>query len=170
MFKRFVSWFKEFFGFAEQVVEPLPDDAWQRMFALAEKAKLLKLPDINISHFDVNLAVFSKNVDELFMRFEMMISCIEKEEDTPHWWDERGRTRYLDPLPDFYYEIKPGYRHPQKVLEMLLEKVEVIHNLLEVKKIDVNHQYYHYMRKEFYSIVSDTLEVLNVSFALGNQK
>lgn len=170
MFNKIIAYLAEFFGIKKEVPIVLPEDVWERMFILAESSKQLKLGPITVNHLDVVVETFTATVDELFMRIEVMIACITAEEDPPDWWKERDRTKYAELLPNFYFATKPGYRDPQQVLEMLVEKVEVIHHLLVTKEMDINHHYYHYMRKEFYSIISDTVEILNVSAKLGNLK
>lgn len=167
MLKQWLGRCRRLFGIAAvEEVEPVPEDAWELMFYLARHLKEVALTPITILHYDYLLEVFSQNADELFSRVEMMISCIENESDVSIEWDERGRTRYYEPIPDFYFSVKFGYRHPQQILLMVIEKVEVIHYLLESKQLNQNHPYYHYMRREFYSVISDVNSVLQTSVKL----
>ena len=144
-----------------------PVDSWERMFTMAHYAQDFKLGPLDINHYDYTVEVVSSNVDELFAQLENMITCIAHEADVPDGWNDRNRTKWIDPIPDYYYHVKPGYRQPQDVLEIVIEKVMVIYNLLESQEIYALHPYYSYMRREFNTVVSDILEVLNVSIALG---
>lgn len=161
--KRLKTWL-----LGEEVLLPTqwPEDAWDRMLMMAHYAQDFKLGPIGVHHYDTTVEVMSKNVDELFAQLETLIHCTANEEDVPDGWNDRDRTKWVDPLPDYYFSTKAGYRQPQDVLDIVIEKVMVIHNLLESHEIVVIHPYYSYMRREFYSVVCDVVEVLNASYEL----
>jgi hypothetical protein len=163
-FKRLKTWL-----LGEEILLPKewPVDSWDRMFTMAHYAQEFKLGELGVHHLDHTVEVVSSNVDELFAQLEILINCVAHEEDVPDGWNDRNRTKWIDPIPDYYYHVKHGYRQPQEVLEIVVEKALVIYNLIESQEITVIHPYYSYMRREFNGVVCDVLEVLNVSLALS---
>lgn len=164
LLKRFKAWL---LGNEVLLPKEWPEDVWERMFMMGHYAMELQLGPISIYHFDITIEVSTKDVDELFAHLEIMIRCLANSSDVPDGWNDRSRTKWIDPIPDYYYGIKPGYRSPQAVLDIVVEKVMVIHNLIESNEIIVIHPYYSYMRREFYTVVSDVIEVLNASMVMG---
>ncbi|MNE89701.1 hypothetical protein D3C80_1871430 [compost metagenome] len=71
-------------------------------------------------------------------------------------------------IVDYYYDVRSGYRAPQDVLELLLQKLSVIHYEYVDKYTDPLHSYSIYMRKNFSGVVSDVLSVLETSITIRN--
>lgn len=163
MLKRWFQWVKEFFGFDVPLPTPLPEDAWDLMFALKEQCGKLKLSGFIVTDYDTVAETYAAHIGDLFKRLEMVIKCIQTECETPAEWADRSRSKMLDTLPDFYYDPETGYHTPGEVLKILIEKVEVIHYLLDSKQMDAQHLYTPYLRKEFLSVISDTIEIFKVS-------
>lgn len=166
MFKRLLHWFqKEPDVIAEP--EPWPEDIWLRMYAMAQAAESWTLDQLSVVHFDAMVDVTTSSIHQLFRRIEVMISCIDIQSDTPSWWDDRNRDKQPVSLAEYYYDKRFGYHEPQDVLTKLIEKVAVIHYQIDTQRINVSHEYHSYMRREFFQIVSDIVEVLTASHELA---
>lgn len=164
MFKQLVFWLKWLAGC--EPVEPkieFPDEAWEKMFTLATFCKGMSLGPIEIEHFDIKLELFSDTATELFIRMEMLIRCMQSFGDPPDVWSERRREVETISIVDYYFDTRHGYRSPQSVMDSLLQKVAVIHHLLEEKQLVKSHAYYPYMKREFFSIIADANAVLSAS-------
>lgn len=148
--------------------ERLPDDDWERMFLLAEVATSIKLPQLGSKHFDVTLMTYTDTVNDLFFRLDTLYSCMRSETDTPNTWRARRRSMSEVTIVDYYYDVRSGYRAPQDVLELLLQKLSVIHYEYVDKYTDPLHSYSIYMRKNFSGVVSDVLSVLETSIMIRN--
>lgn len=161
MFKRFIHWL---FDIREEpplaVEEPLSDDPWERMFQLADVLRLAQLVDLDNTHLDVRPLMFSDNIAQLYERMEMIITSIQDEEAQHPTWKARRRELLAVPAPDYYYSSKFGYRHPQDVLAIMLEKIAIIHHLLETKAMDDQHVYHPYLKREFTAVVRDVCTIL----------
>jgi hypothetical protein len=170
MFKRLIKWLKEFYGIGVQPEEPLPEDVWDLLFVLSEQVSAKKFAGLDITHFDIIVHTYSPHIKDLCKRLEMMIKCIKTDQTAPLWWEERDAMKLYDCLPDFLFEDVVGYWTPAKTASVLTEKVIVIHDLIEQLSINPKHSYYFYMRKEFYQIVSDAVEILTRLNQIGTDK
>jgi hypothetical protein len=148
--------------------ERLPDDDWERMFLLAEVATSIKLPELGAKHFDVTMMTYTDTVNDLFFRLDTLYSCMHSETDTPTAWRARRRSMSEVTIVDYYYDVRSGYRSPQEVLALLLQKLSVIHYEYVDKYTDPLHSYSIYMRKNFSGVVSDVLSVLETSIMIRN--
>lgn len=148
--------------------ERLPDDDWERMFLLAEVATSIKLPELGAKHFDVTMMTYTDTVNDLFFRLDTLYSCMHSETDTPTSWRARRRSMAEVTIVDYYYDVRSGYRSPQEVLGLLLQKLSVIHYEYVDKYTDPLHSYSIYMRKNFSGVVSDVLSVLETSIMIRN--
>ena len=157
--------------FPEEVATPSepvwPEEIWARMYAMADYARGLQIGELGIRYMDVEVEVTTSSMHQLFRRIETMLSCIDIQGDPPEWWGTRNRDKKLLSLAEFYFDRRNGYRSPQQVHDKLVEKVSVIHHLIESQDIDDRHLYYHYMKREFFQVVSDIVEVLTASIALS---
>lgn len=148
--------------------DTLPDDDWERMFLLAEVATSIKLPTLRGDHFDVTLATYSDTVNDLFFRMDTLIQCMRTETDAPSSWKARRRDLTDVTIVDYYYDVRAGYREPQEVLELVLQKLSIIHYLYEDKFKDPFQVYSVYLRRNFSGVVGDVLSVLETSITLRN--
>lgn len=148
------------------IPDTLPDDDWERMFLLAEIATSIKLPTLTGNHFDVTLATYTDNVNDLFSRLDTLIHCMRYEADVPSSWKVRRRDLIDITIVDYYYDVRAGYREPQDVLEIVLQKLSIIHYLYEHKFHDPVHNYSVYLRRNFSGVIGDVLSVLETSITL----
>lgn len=165
MLRRFISWIKSYYQQPEPVIKQIPvvasEDVWDILYELAVCMKGRRFESLGIRHFDIVVSTYCKNIDELFMRMEMVIGCIRKEQSSPPEWKGRSITQMLDPLPEFLYNEIRGYWSVEEVVGHLIDKTLIIHHQLEHQSINPSHSYYFYMRKEFYQVISDAVEVLS---------
>jgi hypothetical protein len=138
------------------------------MFLLAEVATSIKLPTLGSSHFDITLMTYTDTVNDLFFRLDTLYACMVAESDTPSSWKARRRDLTEITIVDYYYDVRSGYREPQDVLAVLLQKLSVIHYQYEDKYQDPLHSYSIYMRKNFSGVISDVLSVLETSITIRN--
>lgn len=148
--------------------DDLPEDDWERMFLLAEVATSIKLPELGSKHYDVTLNAYTDSINDLFVRLDVLYQCMLTEGDAPSSWKARRRDLIEQSIVDYYYDLRLGYREPQEVLEILLQKLSVIHYQYEDKYKDPLHSYSIYMRKNFSGVVSDVLSVLETSITIRN--
>lgn len=149
--------------------EPLSDDPWKRSKQLAAPAYMLTLDELGVDHFDYTVSVCSDNVYELLAWLEISIRCIETEGSVTEEWKLDQRQREPINVVDYYFHDKTGYWHPQEVWIQVLEKIRIIHHLIEVKGIDASHIYYVYMRKYLTVVVRDAAQVLETTLAFSNK-
>lgn len=166
--------FKKWFAFlfkqepvVEEVEAPLPEDIWERMVELAKRLEGCQLPALDIRYFDVIVNVTTTSAHQLFRRIENVLNCIDIQSDSPEWWGERNRNKNPTTMTAYCYDRRNGYTEPQIILDKLIEKVAVIHHLIASQSINASHDYYHYMRREFFQVVSDIVEVLEACHRLG---
>jgi len=148
--------------------DTLPEDDWERMFLLAEVATSIKLPELESKHYDVSLMTYTDSVNELFVRMDVLYQCMVEEKDAPSSWKARRRDLTEVTIVDYYYDLRLGYREPQEVLEILLQKLSVIHYQYENKYKDPLHSYAIYLRMNFSGVVSDVLSLLENSITIRN--
>lgn len=149
--------------------EPLSDDPWKRSQQLSAPTYTLMLNDLSADHFDYSLNVCSDNIYELLAWLEISIRCIETEGSVTNEWRLDQRQREPINVVDYYYHDKTGYWRPQDVWIQVLEKIRIIHHLLDVKGIDASHVYHAYMRKYLTVVVRDVVQVLETSLKLSNK-
>lgn len=167
-FKQLVAWLGPSRKDIPLEDEPVwPEEIWARMFAMMRYAEKLTLCDINVSHYDITVLATTTSIHQLFRRMEIMIDVIDNQADTPSWWKDRNRDKQPYTIVEYYYDARNGYHQPQVVLEKLIEKVMVIHHLIESQDITPRHNYYHYMLKEFFQLVSDIVEVFTASIEMS---
>lgn len=146
----------------------LPEDDWERMFLLAEVATSIKLPTLGSSHYDLTINTYTDSINDLLVRMDVLHQCMLTEGDAPSSWKARRRDLTEVCIVDYYYDLRLGYREPQEVLEILLQKLSVIHYQYEDKYKDPLHSYAIYLRKNFSGVVSDVLSVLEMSITIRN--
>lgn len=69
-------------------------------------------------------------------------------------------------MVEFSYSVKYGYREPYEIHKILLEKISILHYLIESQTEEQKELYYPYYINEFASVVDDTIDVLSLFFEL----
>lgn len=165
MFRRFVRWL---FRLQDPPPpEPLPDDAWKRMFVLADRLKNKTFGEFNIFHLDVIPPFYSNNVDELFERMEFLILSITDEDAILPGWKDRRREAIGIRMPDYFFRVNRGYRPVGEVVALLLEKISIIHNKFDTMELNEGHILYPFLRREFTAVVTDTNTVLEFCLSMA---
>jgi hypothetical protein len=153
----------------ESVPEPLSDDPWERSKQLSTPIYSLDLAELEVGHLDIDVEVCSDNIYELFAWLEVAIRCIETEGDVTEEWKLDQRRREPMGLVDYYFHDKTGYWSPQVVWIQLLEKIRIIHHLLDTKGINFIHNYHRYMHKHLTVVIKDAVNVMEVSLTLRSK-
>lgn len=161
------EWFVRLFvGKAEFIPEVWSTDVWERAFQLADVSTDITIVGPEIEHLDYDLLLHNNTIDELCYRIEQYITCLEYQLDKP----ENFILRKHEPSPvtvlDFCYSSKVGYRSFPVILEILIQKMSVVHYLMESKSINETHPYYQYMRKHFTFIMTDVVTVFEMFLEL----
>jgi len=153
----------------ETVTEPLSDDPWVRSKQLSDPIYTLDLAELNADHLDLKVQVCSDNIYELLAWLEISIRCIETEGDVTEEWKLDQRQREAIWLVDYYFHDKTGYWAPQVVWIQVLEKIRIIHHLLETKDINFGHLYHRYMVKHLTVVIRDAISVMELSLTLSSK-
>lgn len=149
--------------------EPLSDDPWVRSKQLSEPAYALDLKELSADHFDYSVTVCSDNIYELLAWLEISIRCIETEGSVTEEWKLDQRQREPINIVDYYFHDKTGYWAPQTVWIQVLEKIRIIHHLIEVGGINPTHIYYTYMRKYLSVVIRDAVQVMETTLSFSNK-
>lgn len=145
------------------------DDPWVRVFEVANSATTWQMPDMEVSHNDIVLSLYSDNADQLIQRLGMLYKNVRDNELSDYAYGERRRELKDIFINDYIYSEKVGYRSLQEVLELVLNKLAVIHNLFESVSMNEDHEYYQYMIREYKGIISDCLVVLEKFYEIRLQ-
>lgn len=147
----------------EETVEQMPvkEDLWDRLFTLTHELKGQRVKPMGVRWFDHRPALFTDSFGELIGRLEMVIRCLGEQCDAPASWEERRRETEAVSIPDYSYDMIVGYRSPQVIMDMLIEKVLVIHHLLDTLNLSRVDSYFVYSRRTFHSVIWDAFEVLS---------
>lgn len=148
------------------IPERWPEDPWERMFQMADCATKVRLGELTITHFDVMFSTYTQEIDELFYLLETLIEWVGRQDELPPTWEARRHTKYVRPMAEYLSSIKHGYRAPQSVLELLVQKVAILHYQLEQQGLDEKHLNHSYLVREFSFIVHDTNELLEAMIGL----
>lgn len=168
----FKQWWARLFRkpiIVESVPEPLSDDPWVRSKQLSSPIYALDLAELDAEHLDIDIKVCSDNIYELLAWLEVSIRCIETEGDVTEEWKLDQRRRETIGLVDYYFHDKTGYWSPQVVWIQVLEKIRIIHHLLETKDIGFGHLYHRYMVKHLTFVIRDAINVMELSLTLSNK-
>lgn len=144
----------------------VPDDEWEQLFILAEIATSIKLAPMNESHFNVSFPMFTDDVNELLFRLDLLTTCLDASCDVPKDWKVRRKELQEVSFLDYCYDVRSGYRHPQEVLELMLQKLSVIHYLLESRYPDSIDEYRLYIRRQFSGVMNDASLFLDACVVL----
>lgn len=173
MFTRLLRWWKERFGKVEEevveVIEPLPEDVWDRAVVLCERLAGREFMALTLMHFDQRYDFRTTSIDQAFEYLETCIHSITTETAILGAWEHRRRTPMRMAMPDYFYSDKFGYRSPESTVALLSEKIAIIHNLLVTKEMDVRHPHYPYIRREFSAVMCDVDNVLTFIQTLVKQ-
>lgn len=164
MFKRFVNWLR---GIRNDIQMELPSDTMQKLFIVNDQVRNITMGPLGVGHYDIIVDIRTVNIDELFMRLEVLINCLTTFENIPEHLDPFSRETTPTNLVEYFFDDKAGYRQPDEVLEILIEKVSIIHHQIEMESITDGHHYYHYMRKAFHAVFADTLELYEMCLRTG---
>lgn len=144
-----------------------PSDKLETLFILAELSTRLQLPTLSAEHYALEVITKSDSVEELFFRLELAIRCLREQSDPPSDWDPRSEYRLSRPFIEFIYSIKNGYREPVEIRRLLLEKIAVLHYLIESLTEEQFNLYYPYYLIEFGSVIDDAIDVLALTFEMS---
>lgn len=137
-----------------------PDDIWECVFLMAHIASEIKVEGPNLNHFDMELSLYTDNVDLLFHHVELMIKALENRADKPKLFSVRSREVSIVTVLDFCYSRKVGYRNLDDIREILIQKVAVVHYLFEDEGLKADELYYPYILKEFTFVMADVATVM----------
>lgn len=164
MFKRFIRWL---FDIQDPPPEPLPEEPWERMFALPGRLTGLTYRELGPKDLDIAPPLYSNDLKELFERLEFLILNLTKEDAILPGWKDRRRETLRIKMPDYLYSHKRGYWPAEDVVTLISQKIAIIHNHFEKENLDEHHILYPYLRREFTSVVKDTCVVLEFCLSLA---
>lgn len=151
---------RQLMGKAPFIPESWPEDLWECMFQMANVGAKVEAQPLSIVHQDRDLELYTRTIDELFNRLEILIECVTHTEDQPKPWELELREIEPMSMAEYFFNHKVGYRAPQEVLQALVQKVAVLHYLIESKSIDSDHVYHPYLIRRFGFIAQDVCTVL----------
>lgn len=157
MYKQLI---RQLLGKSPFIPESWPEDLWECMFQMAHVATRVTVGPLGIQHCDIVLDLYTRSIDELYNRLESLIDCVRHLKDQPSPWELEVRTIEVVPMAEYFFNHKVGYREPQEVLEALIEKVAILHYLIETLSLDEQHLYHPYLIRRFGYIVQDVATVL----------
>lgn len=137
------------------IPDKVPEDEWEQLFILAEIATSIKLAPLSEEHFNLTFPMLTDDVNELLFRLDRLTTCLDTRADVPSDWKARRKELKEVSFLDYCYDVRSGYRDPQAVLEVMLQKLSVIHYLLESRYPESIDEYRLYIRRQFSGVVSD---------------